>query len=60
MFDELVAVVDDLAFELAAVLEEEPGRDSDLMDELFPELAAICVNQWVLELVLDYCNRRKK
>lgn len=59
MFLEFIQVLDELAVELSETLEDEPGRDSEIMDELFPELREVCGSLWVLELIVDYCKRRK-
>lgn len=59
---EFLDALDGLQLEVEdAMADERPGSDlTELLDELFPELAFACENRWVLELVLRYCDLREK
>jgi hypothetical protein len=32
--------------------------EAELLEELLPELAALCRHKWLLKLILAYCDRR--
>lgn len=45
---------------IAELFERDPEDWGELLDELVPELTELCENVWLLELIVDYCNRRAK
>ncbi len=56
--------LDDFLRELDAMIEdlELEGVDETTrtLEVLIPELIILCENQWLLELILDFCKRRNR
>ncbi len=55
--------LDDFLRELDAMLEdvdlEGVDETTGVIDELIPELIVLCENVWLLELIVDFCKRRR-
>lgn len=56
VIDDFVELLAEVAEEIAEGLEFEPGQDTEVLDELFPELRALCEHQATIELLLRYCK----
>lgn len=68
--DELIVALDGLIDDWGVVKEMCDTRDREggqpliefleELDDLFPELVALCERRWILELAIRLCNMREK